>query len=90
MTYNGQIYGLPEFTNQITLIVNQSAFKAAGVADQRGADEELEAAPRDREEADEVRRERQPHPDRLRPEDRPEFFPLWVKWFGETSSRRTA
>jgi len=31
MTYRGHIYGLPEFTNQITLIVNQSAFKAAGV-----------------------------------------------------------
>ena len=31
MTYGGHIYGLPEFTNQITLIVNQSAFKAAGV-----------------------------------------------------------
>jgi multiple sugar transport system substrate-binding protein len=31
MTYGGHIYGLPEFTNQLTLIVNQSAFKAAGV-----------------------------------------------------------
>jgi multiple sugar transport system substrate-binding protein len=31
MTWNGHIYGLPEFTNQVTLIVNQSAFKSAGV-----------------------------------------------------------
>src|SRR5829696_2070229 len=31
MTYGGHVYGLPEFTNQITLIVNQSAFKSAGV-----------------------------------------------------------
>jgi multiple sugar transport system substrate-binding protein len=31
MTYAGKVYGLPEFTNQITMIVNQSAFKAAGV-----------------------------------------------------------
>jgi len=31
MTYNGHIYGTPEFTNQVTLVVNQSAFKAAGV-----------------------------------------------------------
>src|SRR3954453_8011086 len=31
MTYKGHIYGLPEFTNQITMIVNQSAFKQSGV-----------------------------------------------------------
>src|SRR5215207_5852607 len=31
MTYGGHVYGLPEFTNQITLLVNQSAFKDAGV-----------------------------------------------------------
>jgi multiple sugar transport system substrate-binding protein len=31
MTYGGKVYGVPEFTNQITLIVNQSAFKAAGL-----------------------------------------------------------
>jgi multiple sugar transport system substrate-binding protein len=31
MTYGGKVYGLPEFTNQITLIVNQSALKDAGV-----------------------------------------------------------
>ena len=45
MTYGGKVYGLPEFTNQITLIVNQSAFKAAGVPVSRRADQELEAAP---------------------------------------------
>ena len=31
MTYGGKAYGLPEFTNQVTLIVNDSAFKSAGV-----------------------------------------------------------
>src|SRR3954464_2034343 len=31
MTYAGHVYGLPEFTNQLTLIVNQSAFKSSGV-----------------------------------------------------------
>lgn len=31
MTWKGHIYGLPEFTNQVTLLVNQSAFKAAGI-----------------------------------------------------------
>src|SRR5215208_7113229 len=39
-----------------------------GRADQRGADDELEAAPRDREEADKAERERRPHPDRVRPQ----------------------
>ena len=69
MTYKGHIYGLPEFTNQITLIVNQSAFKAVRRADRAGADEELEGAPRDGEEADEARLEREPDADRVRPED---------------------
>jgi multiple sugar transport system substrate-binding protein len=31
MTYGGHIYGLPEFTNQVTLIVNPAAFKDAGL-----------------------------------------------------------
>jgi multiple sugar transport system substrate-binding protein len=31
MTYGGHIYGLPEFTNQVTMIVNTDAFKEAGV-----------------------------------------------------------
>jgi len=32
MTYGGKVYGLPEFTNQVTLIVNGAAFKQAGLA----------------------------------------------------------
>jgi multiple sugar transport system substrate-binding protein len=31
MTWNGKLYGLPEFTNQVTLIVNPQAFQEAGV-----------------------------------------------------------
>ena len=31
MTWNGKLYGLPEFTNQVTMIVNPAAFKEAGV-----------------------------------------------------------
>ena len=31
LTYKGHIYGLPEFTNQVTMIVNTDAFKEAGV-----------------------------------------------------------
>src|SRR4051812_30505177 len=30
MTWKGHLYGLPEFTNQVTMIVNQSAFKSSG------------------------------------------------------------
>jgi multiple sugar transport system substrate-binding protein len=32
MTYKGHVYGVPEFTNQVTMVVNQSALKAAGVS----------------------------------------------------------
>ena len=31
MTWNGHVYGLPEFTNQVLLIVNADAFKQAGL-----------------------------------------------------------
>ena len=31
MTFRGHIYGLPEFTKQVTLIVDRNAFKAAGI-----------------------------------------------------------
>ena len=79
--YKGQTYALPEFTNQITIIVNRDVARAAGVnvndiqttkwAKLRQANKKL-----------------------LRIEDGkvtrigfdpkiPEFFPLWVKWFGK-------
>ena len=32
MTWKGKLYGLPEFTNQVTLIVDPQAFQEAGVA----------------------------------------------------------
>jgi multiple sugar transport system substrate-binding protein len=31
MTWKGHIYGLPEFTNQVTLVINADAFKQAGL-----------------------------------------------------------
>lgn len=31
MTWKGKLYGLPEFTNQVTLVVNSSALQSAGV-----------------------------------------------------------
>jgi multiple sugar transport system substrate-binding protein len=32
MTWKGKLYGLPEFTNQVTLVVNKSALAASGVS----------------------------------------------------------
>jgi len=32
MTWKGKLYGLPEFTNQVTLVVNKSALASAGVS----------------------------------------------------------
>ena len=32
MTWQGKLYGLPEFTNQVTLVVNKSALAASGVS----------------------------------------------------------
>ena len=32
MTYKGHIYGLPEFTQPVTMVVNQSAVRAAGLS----------------------------------------------------------
>jgi multiple sugar transport system substrate-binding protein len=32
MTYKGHVYGVPEFTNQVTMVVNQSALRSSGVA----------------------------------------------------------
>jgi multiple sugar transport system substrate-binding protein len=82
MTYKGHIYGLPEFTNQITLIVNRSAFKDAGVpisAAQTTNMPKLLATAKKLTKFDSsgnlVRIGFDPK--------LPEFFPLWVKWFGK-------
>jgi multiple sugar transport system substrate-binding protein len=81
VTYRGRIYGAPEFTNQITLIVNNDAAAKAGVnvADIQTTN---------------WRRLKQANKKLLRIENGrltrigfdpkiPEFFPLWVKWFGK-------
>jgi multiple sugar transport system substrate-binding protein len=82
MTYNGHIYGLPEFTNQITLIVNQSAFKSAGVpisAAQTTNWKQLLATAKKLTKFD-----GSGNVTRIGFDPKiPEFFPLWVKWFGK-------
>jgi multiple sugar transport system substrate-binding protein len=82
MTYGGKVYGLPEFTNQITLVVNQSAFKDAGVpvtAAQTKSLKELLATAKKltkmNSSGDLVRIGFDPKI--------PEFFPMWVKWYGK-------
>src|SRR3954454_21613126 len=82
MTYGGHIYGLPEFTNQITLIVNQSAFKSAGVpisAAQTTNWKQLLATAKKLTKVDSSG-----NVTRIGFDPKiPEFFPLWVKWFGK-------
>jgi multiple sugar transport system substrate-binding protein len=82
MTYGGHIYGLPEFTNQITLIVNQSAFKQAGVpisAAQTKNWKQLLATAKKLTKTD-----ASGNLTRIGFDPKiPEFFPLWVKWFGK-------
>jgi multiple sugar transport system substrate-binding protein len=82
MTYAGHIYGLPEFTNQITLIVNQSAFKSSGVpisAAQTTNWPKLLATAKKL-----TKRDSSGNITRIGFDPKiPEFFPLWVKWFGK-------
>ena len=82
LTYNKHVYGLPEFTNQITLIVNQSAFKDAGVpisAAQTTNQKQLLATAKKLTKFDSSG-----NVTRIGFDPKlPEFFPLWVKWYGK-------
>ena len=81
VTYRGQLYALPEFTNQITIIVNNDAARQAGVnvADIQTTNwQRLRAANRKLLKVDNGRLTRIGFDPKL-----PEFFPLWVKWFGK-------
>jgi multiple sugar transport system substrate-binding protein len=80
VTFRGQIYALPEFTNQITLIVDNSTAKKAGVkvADIQTTNwTKLRAAARKMAAVDGGKVTRIGFDPKI-----PEFFPLWVKWFG--------
>ena len=81
VTYKGQLYGLPEFTNQITIIVNNNIARQAGVnvADvQTTKWASLRQANKKMLRIENGRLTRIGFDPKL-----PEFFPLWVKWFGK-------
>src|SRR5215204_710404 len=82
MTYKGAIYGLPEFSGQVTLIVNRSAFKDSGVpisAAQTTNWKQLLATAKKL-----TKRNGSGDLTRIGFDPKlPGFFPLWVKWFGK-------
>jgi multiple sugar transport system substrate-binding protein len=81
VTYRGQLYALPEFTNQITLIVNDDAARQAGVnvADIQTTNwTKLRQANRKLLKIENGRLTRIGFDPKL-----PEFFPLWVKALGK-------
>jgi multiple sugar transport system substrate-binding protein len=81
VTYKGQIYGAPEFTNQITIIVNNDAARKAGVnvADIQTTNwKRLKQANKKLLQITNGRLTRIGFDPKI-----PEFFPLWVKWFGK-------
>jgi multiple sugar transport system substrate-binding protein len=84
MRYKGHTYGVPEFTNQITLTVNQSAFKAAGVpisAAQTTNKKQLLATAKKLTKFDS-----NGNPTRIGFDPKIDAgfgFPMWVKWFGD-------
>jgi len=82
MTYGGKIYGLPEFTNQITLVVNQSAFKSAGVPISDAQTKNLKQLFQTTKKL--VKFDSSGNLTRIGFDPKvPEFFPLWVKWYGK-------
>ena len=81
VTYKGQTYGLPEFTNQITIIVNNDIARQAGV---NVADIQTTNWKRLRQANKKMVRSEGGRLTRIGFDPKlPEFFPLWVKWFGK-------
>src|SRR5215218_1804789 len=82
MTYKGQIYGLPEFTNQTTMIVNQSAFKDARVPISAAQTKNLKQLLATAKKL--TKRNAGGDLTRIGFDPKiPEFFPMWVKWYGK-------
>jgi multiple sugar transport system substrate-binding protein len=81
VTYKGQRYALPEFTNQITIIVNNDVARQAGV---NVADIQTTNWQRLRQANKKMIRTEGGRLTRIGFDPKlPEFFPLWVKWFGK-------
>jgi multiple sugar transport system substrate-binding protein len=81
VTYKGQLYALPEFTNQITLIVNNDAAQKAGV---NVADIQTTNWPRLRAANKKLLKVENGRLTRIGFDPKlPEFFPLWVKSLGK-------
>lgn len=81
VTYRGQLYALPEFTNQITLIVNDDALRKAGV---NAADIQTTNWPRLRAANKKLLKVENGRLTRIGFDPKlPEFFPLWVKALGK-------
>jgi multiple sugar transport system substrate-binding protein len=82
MTYGGKVYGLPEFTNQITLIVNQSAFKDSNVPVTAASTTNLKNLLATTKKL--AKYDSSGNLTRIGFDPKiPEFFPLWVKWYGK-------
>lgn len=84
MTYGGHVYGVPEFTQPVTLVVNQSAFRAAGVpiseAQTKDKKKLLAATKRL------VKFDSNGNLTRIGFDPKVDsfiFFMLWVKWYGK-------
>ena len=81
VTYKGRIYALPEFTNQITILISDDVVKAAGVnmkSIQTTNWKTLRAASKKMMKIEDGKLTRIGFDPKI-----PEFFPLWVKWFGK-------
>ncbi|HET9243922.1 MAG TPA: extracellular solute-binding protein [Gaiella sp.] len=80
VTYNNQIYAIPEFTNQITIIVNNDVARQGGV---RIQDIQTTKWSTLRQASRKMMRIENGKLTRIGFDPKiPEFFPLWVKWFG--------
>jgi multiple sugar transport system substrate-binding protein len=82
--YQGQTYALPEFTNQITIIVDDNVAQDAGVNLNAISTKNWAALRRVNKRLLKIEGGRLT---RIGFDPKiPEFFPLWVKWFGKSSS----
>jgi multiple sugar transport system substrate-binding protein len=84
MTYGGHVYGVPEFTQPVTMVVNQSALRAAGVpvADASTTNKKKLLATTKKL----VKFDSNGNLSRIGFDPKVDsfiFFMLWVKWFGK-------